>query len=205
MEIIPVIHMLNEKQVFANVDTCLDCDIKKIFLINHQVMNEELLHTAFQVKKQHSKLWVGINLLGLSTKESLNLDIPVDGMWCDETISEKEANCRKFQGIFFGGIAFKYQPQPKSLEEACLEITKVAEVATTSGEATGKAPSFEKIQTLRKYLGNHPLAIASGISVENIKNYAGLVDYVLVASSITDKNEMIIKEKLKALKASNED
>lgn len=45
------------------------------------------------------------------------------------------------------------------------------------------------------------MAIASGVSIENIDSYKGIVDYLLVASSITDRNEMIIKDKLVQLKS----
>ena len=54
----------------------------------------------------------------------------------------------------------------------------------------------EKIKTLKHYLGDHPLAIASGVSVDNVHLYAEYVDYLMVASSITDQNEMINKDKL---------
>ena len=43
------------------------------------------------------------------------------------------------------------------------------------------------------------MAIASGVSVDNIESYKGIVDYLLVASSITTSGEMIIKDKLKEL------
>ena len=47
------------------------------------------------------------------------------------------------------------------------------------------------------------MAIASGISAENINQYKDIVDYLLVASSITtsDRSEMIIKDKLIELKS----
>ena len=45
------------------------------------------------------------------------------------------------------------------------------------------------------------MAIASGVSIDNIESYKGIVDYLLVASSITTKGEMIIKEKLIELKS----
>lgn len=103
--------------------------------------------------------------------------------------------------FFFGGLAFKYQPQPTDLESACNEAKLATDVACTSGTGTGKAPTTVKINTIRNYLGSHPMAIASGVSIENIDSYKGIVDYLLVASSITDRNEMIIKDKLVQLKS----
>ena len=103
---------------------------------------------------------------------------------------------RQIKGLVFGGLAFKYQKQPNDIELACKDAIKFTDVACTSGPGTGKAPSIEKIKTLKHYLGDHPLAIASGVSVDNVHLYAEYVDYLMVASSITDKNEMINKDKL---------
>lgn len=200
-EIIPVIHMLNQNQVLTNVKTCLECGIKKVFIINHEVTITELIECANRVKKTYPDLWVGVNMLGMTTVNAVSQELPsIDGLWCDATISKVDANnFRNFSGMFFGGLAFKYQPQPTDLKSACEEAKIATDVATTSGVGTGKAADITKIKTIREYLGDHPMAIASGVSVDNIESYKGIVDYLLVASSITTKTEMIIKDKLKEL------
>ena len=73
------------------------------------------------------------------------------------------------------------------------------DVLTTSGDATANAPSIEKIRIMKQYIGDMPLAIASGITPENKSSYEQWVDYFLVASSITGEGELIIEEKLKDL------
>jgi len=198
-ELIPVIHMTSLEQVFKNVETCIKCGIKKVFLINHVVTAFEVLDAARKVKSKYPDLWVGINLLGLSTSAAMALSESVDGLWVDGTISIHDI--REFKGLLFGGLAFKYQKQPKDLQQACLDATFTTDVATTSGPGTGKAASVEKIKDIRYYLGSHPMAIASGISAENADDYSEIAEYFLVASSITDSNEMLIEEKLVELKA----
>ena len=196
-EIIPVIHMLNQNQVITNIKTCIECGIKKVFLINHQVSEEELIGCALRVKKEYPKLWVGINILGVDTSIVLSTDLNVDGLWCDATITSIDAKLvRNFKGMFFGGLAFKYQPQPKDLKVACEDAILATDVATTSGIGTGKAANIDKIKMIREYLGDHPMAIASGVSVDNIENYKDIVDYLLVASSITSPGEIIYKGEL---------
>lgn len=197
-ELIPVIHMLNQNQVLTNVKTCVECGIKKVFIINHVVSVPELIQCANRVKSNYPNLWVGINMLGQTTEISLLLDTGLDGLWCDAVAPQGFK--RNFKGQFFGGVAFKYQPQPKDLKEACLWAKTSTDVATTSGTATGKPADLNKIKIMREYLGNHPMAIASGVSVDNIDSYKGLVEYLLVASSITTSGEMIVKEKLMELK-----
>lgn len=202
-EIIPVIHKIDDSQVKSNVETCLSCDIKKVFIIDHNISKpkvyEDLIKTAQTVKWDY-KMWVGVNLLGVSTVKALSHDILVDALWCDESISPTMAKrYREFKGQFFGGLAFKYQPQPTDLEKACMDAVFATDVATTSGPATGKAATVPKIKLLRSYLGTHPMAIASGVNADNVASYNGLADYLMVASSITDHNELIDADKLKEL------
>lgn len=121
----------------------------------------------------------------------------LDGLWFDQSLSpEYTKENRKFKGMIFGGLAFKYQPQPDDLEKACNDAILSTDVATTSGVATGKAADISKILTIHEYLDGHPMAIASGVNASNILSYKGLVDYLLVASSITSRTEMIYEDKL---------
>ena len=201
-ELIPVIHMVNENNVRTNINTCVDVGIKKVFLINHVVSVNDLIKCAIRTKEDHPDLWIGLNMLGTTTEDALSMEVKgIDGLWCDASITpERASEYRNFKGMFFGGLAFKYQPQPKDLELACKQAILSTDVATTSGSATGKAANIDKMKLIREYLGNHPMAIASGVSADNIDSYKGIVDYLLVASSITTKGEMIIKEKLLELK-----
>ena len=206
-EIIPVIHMVNEDQVFANVNTCIKCGIKKVFIINHVVSVEELLDCAYKVKSAYNLLWVGVNMLGLTAEQALTRSLlNLDGIWSDSSLEPAQTYLYQYykrihKGMFFGGVSFKYQPQPIDLKSAC-ELSKLTtSVATTSGSGTGQSPTTYKIKLIREYLGEHPMAIASGISSENIHLYKDLANYLLVSTSITDKNEFIIEEKLMELKS----
>ena len=153
------------------------------------------------VKVKYPELWVGVNMLGVPAAEAIAKKLTdIDGLWCDESLSREDiVNHKVFEGLIFSGLAFKYQPQPEDLEQACKEAIRANIVATTSGTATGKAADVEKIKLISGYIGNNPMAIASGVSIDNINDYIGLVDYLLVASSITSKGEMIFEDKLKEL------
>jgi predicted TIM-barrel enzyme len=70
----------------------------------------------------------------------------------------------------------------------------------TSGPATGVAANISKIKNMKECVGDDPMAIASGVNVENKSVYSQYIDYLLVASSITDgTTELIIESKLKEL------
>lgn len=49
-ELIPVIHMVDESQVFQNIEICLKNGVNKVFIINHAVSKTELLECAFKVR-----------------------------------------------------------------------------------------------------------------------------------------------------------
>jgi hypothetical protein len=195
-ELIPVIHMVNEDQVLTNVETCLSCGIKKVFIINHQTTSEELIKCAKKIKEVYPVLWVGVNMLDKYVEDAILYEFEFDGLWCDQSIKLEDYKYRKFKGMLFTGLAFKYQPQPKDIELACKESILTSDVSTTSGPGTGKAADINKILELRKHLGDHPMAIASGVNSKNIDSYKGVVDYLLVASSITSSSEIIYKGKL---------
>lgn len=200
-ELIPVIHMINENQVLTNVKTCLSCGVEKVFIINYQSSSEELIRCAKRVKETYPKLWVGINMLDKFIEDAILYEFGFDGLWCDQSIKLEDYRHRKFEGMLFTGLAFKYQPQPKDIELACKESILTSDVSTTSGPGTGRAANIAKILELREHLGDHPMAIASGVSVDNVDLYKGIVNYLLVASSITSASEVIYKDKLLELQS----
>ena len=89
-------------------------------------------------------------------------------------------------GLYFGGVAFKYQRTvPDSLlPDAARQATPWVDVITSSGPGTGYAASVEKAKALRSGAGRHPVALASGVSPENVAGFLPYVDAYLVASEI---------------------
>lgn len=94
------------------------------------------------------------------------------------------------QGVtFLGGVSFKYTEwytdDPEESARLAGEFKGLVDIVTTSGAGTGSAPSPEKIAAMAKATGPGKLAVASGISVENIQDYRKESDMmVLVASSL---------------------
>ncbi len=199
--IIPVIHIVNTKQVFQNIDTCLSLGVNNVFLINHLTDTNDLLDTAELVKQKYPDLWIGLNFLGLAPHTTLEMDLPYDALWIDNTLNLSDVENKRFNGEIFSGLNFKYQKQyyGDSLKDIVDTIKKTSTVACTSGAGTGIAASTQKIEELKELLGSFPLGLASGVSVDNIEAYLPYVDNFLVASSITDRNEIIQYDLLKAL------
>jgi len=197
-QIVPVIHIINKEQANANIQLCIKHNIKKVFLISHGYMlDSELLEFSTECKEKYGKLWIGVNLLGTRPEVVVSLNSIVDAFWIDQTITAEIMNRREFKGQIFGGLAFKYQPQPKDLENACKNAKIFTDVAVTSGSGTGKEISYIKLSAIRTYIGSHKLAVASGVNKNNAKNLSELASYLMVASSITNlKTELIIEDEL---------
>jgi predicted TIM-barrel enzyme len=199
--IIPVIHVINREQALVNYGICLGCGCEKVFFINHQISADKMIEIALQAKKS-SGLWIGVNILGTSPETALGYNWEFDAVWIDQRVTIEEPI---FEGAIFGGIAFKYQrdehiwKNPELLMSAAEEAKRCTTIATTSGMGTGHQAPIEKIRVIKEALGDHPLAVASGITPDNIATYAPYVDYFLVASSITDREERIQPADLKQL------
>ena len=59
------------------------------------------------------------------------------------------------------------------------------DVVTTSGPGTGLACSPDKVRCMKEALGETPLAVASGVTLENVADYLLWVDCFLVATGVS--------------------
>lgn len=104
---------------------------------------------------------------------------------------------------FFASVAFKYQAPETDPGAAAVNATLLGFIPTTSGPATGRAPDLVKIQTMREALnakcGRHaPLAIASGMTVENVKSFLPYATHFLVSTGISSDDYHFDAAKLAA-------
>ena len=108
-----------------------------------------------------------------------------------------------WNGLYFGGTAFKKQREvdPADYSTSAKIACDYMDVVTTSGVATGMAADTSKIDTFRKSCGDKPIALASGITPENVHLYADLVDCLMVATGINLEGDFynIDPERLKRL------
>lgn len=198
-QIVPVIHCLDWNQVDKNMDICNRNGIEMVFLINHSSSSNAVtqLQDYFnKAKSNYPNMKIGLNFLQLSSEDSLLTAEQmgnVDAIWSDYPFTGTTNQ------LYFGAVAFKYQKHVPDyeLEDVCKEAIKHMSVVTTSGPGTGKPANINRIKMIREYIGDHKMAIASGITSDNKKDYEPYIDYMLVASSITDgSTELIIEDKL---------
>lgn len=212
--VLPVIHVEYEYQVLENAETAFDAGCDGVFLIAHGTMSHKmLLRISKKTEEKFPGRWVGVNCLDLEAVEVFR-EVPKDtaGIWVDNArIDEREAKqiqaesvrkMRKKSGckaLYFGGVAFKYQRSVEDAGKAARIAAKFMDVVTTSGPGTGHAAPVDKIRTMKEALGDSPLAIASGITPENVGDYLPWTDCFLVATGISKNVKWLDLLKTKAL------
>ncbi|MCX6725718.1 MAG: adenine phosphoribosyltransferase [Candidatus Shapirobacteria bacterium] len=197
--VLPVVHVKTEKQTLNNVFIAKENGADGAFLISMEGMNHhDLLKMYEVVQKEVPTFWLGINYLDLRAIHVFeNLNSHINGAWVDDAEifeqvnlqlnAEKISEARKksgWKGLYFGGVAFKYQREVNNYKKVAEIAKHYMDVITTSGTQTGSAPDLRKIEIMKEAVGDSPLAIASGISPENVGKFKKVADCFLVATSI---------------------
>ena len=207
---LPVIHVVTEEQTLRNVAVAVDAKADGIFLINHNIHANELMLVFRSVKNKFPNLWIGINFLDLFTEDASEevINIGASGLWTDNaciyegmTIAPvtRSELLSQWEGLYFGGVAFKYQQEVKDIASVAKLSLEAVDVVTTSGTRTGTAPLVDKISIMREAIGNFPMAIASGITVENVRSFLPFCDCFLVATGISFSHTELDPEKTQLL------
>lgn len=206
MEIFPVVHIQDTEQALDQSSMALEMGADGIYLIDHHGRSPHgLIHAFNQVKEVYPERFIGINVLqSPSAAATLTLlldslrqgDIAAlpDGLWEDNAEIDKDlalelrALYPELTSIrYLGGVAFKYTPlfteDPELAAEEARRLEPYVDVVTTSGAGTGEAPTPEKIRAMKATIGKK-LAVASGISVQNLAQFDGSFDQLLVSTSV---------------------
>lgn len=200
--VLPVIHVEDLKQAVSNVAIAQEVGADGVFLINHRISYLKLLDIYQFASAKFPGFWMGVNCLDLepfrALEEIFKKGLRVAGVWVDnaqiDELSEDQhepekvkrfIRMNKWKGLYFGGVAFKYQPQVSNLEKVARIAEHYMDVVTTSGPATGQTADPEKIRRIRRAIMGKPLAIASGITPENVLDYLNISDCFLVATGIS--------------------
>jgi hypothetical protein len=197
---LPVVHVADYEQAIRNVKVAFDAKADGVFLINHGCMAHELFEILFKIRDRYPDEWIGANFLGIPESEVFWPWPPpfVDGIWSDGLHVETRDKV-SYDGLYFGGFAFKYRAPVDNLEDGAKDVRKYLNVVTTSGSGTGTPPTTDKISRIRYAIGDFPMAIASGITPENVKYFLPFVNAFLVATGISKNFENLDYLKTKQL------
>lgn len=188
---LPVIHVISETQTIYNASVAMTAGADGIFLISHgEVKYDELIEIGD--KLANLDIFVGLNILAGSYGRDVFKSFPnsILGFWEDDVLpfsEELDKSSRQEDFLHFGGVAFKYCTSvfpDRYGEVANLAVQRGVDVVTTSGDKTGSPPTLDKIKAMSKAIGDHALAVASGITAKNVQQFLPYVNAFLVATSI---------------------
>ncbi len=208
--LLPVVHVNNLEQALRETEKLARARVDGAFLIDHHGSSSlaPLFELHRSVQEEFPALWLGVNQLGHDVKNIYKAiyanDWWVDGIWTDqsnvlfgtmsigerqyaEVLQEYREQHEWLLGVrYFGGVAMKgqhYVADPAVAAELAVMAMRMVDVITTSGEWTDKAANPEKVRRMKAAVGDHPIAVASGVNPDNVADY-GMADAYLVASSI---------------------
>lgn len=206
--VLPVIHVRDAALTLENLRIAIGEGVPGCFLINHDFGPDAFLPIIRAARAAHPRLWLGVNFLGVTGREAFPIlerlqreGVGIDAYWADDArIDERRtdqpeaeaitAARASWQGLYFGGTAFKKQrPVAEAdLATAARLAAQHMDVVTTSGTATGIEVEDAKIATFRAAIGDRALALASGVTPRNAARYA-MVDAFLVATGINREGD----------------
>ena len=211
LQIFPVIHYLDHATAFEQVALARQTGADGVFLIAHQGDDRPLLSVAAESKAQYPDFPIGINLLSSSPLFAVEsaVQLGLDMVWADQMgvssagLTDEGRELAKQALIhpklhFFASVAFKYQPLESFPEQAAAQALKAGFIPTTSGSGTGRAPNVQKISAMSTETSG-TLAIASGMTPENVALYAPYLSQILVATGVAFDDYRMDPDRLKLL------
>lgn len=180
-----------------------------VFLISMTGDDDGALAAAIRIKATFPGLKVGVNLLGKSAYEALiaSLLAKLDATWSDHYVVTSQDITTEAIDIatllqshpshhFFTAVDFKYQAADPDPTEAARKAVNLGFIPTTSGPKTGEPPTVEKIQVISEGIQGRHLAVASGLTPDNIRHYRNYLTHALVATGISGESDGTFSDKL---------
>lgn len=214
-EIWPVIHLSTPELAYRNAEIAAACGCSGVVVIHMDGRDDEIDAVAVEIKTRIPALKVGANYLTLPAHLALKRSVALglDATWADapgvrsEGIDEAmqqalqpllQANPKH---LFFGSVAFKYQPVDADPPAAARNALALGMIPTTSGMATGVAPESSKLAGMRAAIGDAPLAVASGITADNATELGRFLTHILVSTGISKSFHEFDEQSLQRLVA----
>ncbi|MDD2203055.1 MAG: BtpA/SgcQ family protein [Bacilli bacterium] len=208
--IIGMVHLKGEtdKEIFRTalreIDILINNGIDAVMIENyfgepHNV--EDVLEYLYDYR---DKLIYGVNILGdhykaydLADKYGASF-IQIDSIAghlnrSDDHDFEEEINrLRKYSNTYlFGGVRFKYQPylSKRTLQQDLIIGMRRCESIVVTGDATGHETSLAKIKEFREVIGEFPLIVGAGLTVDNCAEQLKIADAGIVGSYLKDNHK----------------
>ena len=220
-KVIAVIHHRDEETSLRNADTAAWAGCAGVCFIDMGGHPTSVDSPARRTKSRYGDaLLVGTNRFTVDPPVAIRMDaeLGLDFTWCDNPGTSSSGNKPyPFGGTyadrinaelekhpthkFFGSVAFKTQEIDPDPGLAALQAAWNDWIPTTSGIATGIAPEIEKLKTMHDRLnGACDLAVASGVTPENVGEISRYVEWIFVATGASSSFHELDSEKLRTIR-----
>ena len=198
--VLPIVHVRTREQTLRNLHLAREAGADGAFLLSHgEIGDLELLAIHQDLTRLLPEFWLGVNCLGLPVEELFaRAGSRVAGIWTDDALIDEDSDDQPaarrvldaqqasgWRGLYFGGVAFKYQRPVEDVAAAARRAAGYMDVVTTSGPGTGQSAPPGKVRLMKQAIGDHPLALASGVTPENVTEYLPWIDCAIVATGIS--------------------
>lgn len=197
MQILPVIHYLAPAIAIDQANLAFEAGADGVFLISHEGRDAELPAVGRAIKSDYPGKLIGLNFLAAGAESACRsvVEFGLDMVWGDVCgvsstgLTDMGTRLQEFvrtqpQIKLFASVAFKYQPLEDNPALAAKHTLDAGFLPTTSGPATGHPPTVEKIAAMSAETGGQ-LAVASGMSVDNVSRYVDYLSHILVATAVS--------------------
>lgn len=107
-------------------------------------------------------------------------DVQTDNL---EVISYNLARKKHPEIAVLGGVRFKYTPETNNpLEQDLNEAMARCEAIVTTGSGTGKETPLDKLEEFKKIIGEFPLIVGAGVTLENVGAQLEYADAAIIGS-----------------------
>lgn len=200
MKIIAVIHIILKENLSRLEEQCkiaFENGCYGIFLCpaENNITPDNINSIYYNIRKLYPNKFIGINYM--NNIENFIHIIPdnISAIWTDKGIGNYDSmeminkineikNKKKF--LYFGGFFHKGNNNNISKMKINKKIKKAnlsLDVITTTGESTGIPIDLEILKHIKE-LSNKPIALASGININNINNYNNIIEYAIIGTGI---------------------
>lgn len=201
-QLIVVIHILHDKNTDMCKYTCnqvkiaFDNGASGVFLTigDATISPQQIIDCYKYVRRIYNNQFIGINFM-CNHKIAAEL-IPEDAnaLWIDKGLGSidyyDEINetknilkCRNWNGLYFGVANYD------DLKNLYWESSNYFDVCVTSGVSTGISIDPEILEIVSSKANNTPLALASGININNVGDFISHVKYFIVGTGVEKCSE----------------
>ena len=165
---------------------------------------EDVERVMAMLAKKRPEYCMGVNVLNdfpLSYELAVKYGAPfmqVDSISSHLTLEDEKDYLQMVEGYrqdgkvkVIGGVRFKYQPylSGRSLEEDLKVGMQHCDCIAVTGAGTGLDTGTDKLREFRQIVGDFPLVVAAGMTLETLEEKMSIADMAIVGSTFKDSRK----------------